>query len=57
LSPAEARSVVRFSTGWGNDEAQIDQALRAISDEVGYVRQISRGAAPSGRTSRVREEL
>lgn len=48
LSPAEARSVVRFSTGWSNDEAQIERALQTISDEVGYVRQIAHVRTPLG---------
>ncbi|HSJ98235.1 MAG TPA: cysteine desulfurase family protein [Myxococcota bacterium] len=42
---AEARSAVRFSVGWGNDERQIDRVLALLPDLVARARAAAGAAA------------
>jgi cysteine desulfurase len=39
LSPEEARASLRFSTGWGVDEAQIDRVIQLLRELVPRVRE------------------
>jgi cysteine desulfurase len=39
-SPAQARASLRFSTGHGNDEAQIDRVLAVLPDRVARLREV-----------------
>jgi cysteine desulfurase len=41
LTPAEARSSLRFSLGQGNDEAQVDALVDAVAASVARLRKLS----------------
>jgi cysteine desulfurase len=41
VEPRVASSAVRFSLGWGNDEAQIDQILEMLPPLIARLREMS----------------
>ena len=41
MQPRLAASSVRFSTGWGNDEEQIDRVVETLGDVIGRLRALS----------------